>query len=273
MRLKRIKTASFIIMLVSMVLFVLSLVLNISDISSYDTHLMCILPIRYCSYCLFAVAVILLIFYYSYINKSNENIKKSVAIILIASLIGVVLSITVPFLNYSSFEYGYDIFEDEHSIDEQYIKHFPYYEKMVGINQSNDDVIYLYEEHSVLGTKYLHIQNMLGLGNSSPLYNVEYFETNSNIMFYQFENEKKLLGECKTLKYNGVEFDEYKNENHYEIRIKKDDSLYSFYVSNFYNISNSDNDLIEKAINEYLILSGINQTNQDQSGDGYLIDR
>lgn len=235
-------------------IFFVSFMLNLSSFTSFSSNLKIILPLRFTSYCLVAFSVIFFVVFF--LLKNTVKSKKICIYLLVVELISIVISISVPLFNFSSYEYGYDMFEENHSIDKRYNEYFPYYDKMTELNNGNEDVIYLYEEYNIFGTTYIHIQNTMDLGYTAPLYDIEFFRTNDKLLLLQFNSEKTSFDENVYIQnYNGIDYQLSKNSNSYEIRINNDNMLYLFYVSDFDYVSNDLADLINKAVDEYMFLN------------------
>ena len=251
----KILISSLITFTVSVCIFAFSVTLNISDIADLDSKLVAILPVRNLSYCLFAFSIGLFVVYFLSKKAAEVKTKRVITALIAIFSIGVLTAVSAPLVDYSSVEYSYDLFEDSHSIKKEYKKYFPYYDDMAKVSKSSDDVIYLFENYKVFSTEYTHIQNFVDLRYAKPLYDVEYFCSNDNLLMNRFNSENAVLDKkVKEDSYKGITYQLVKDDDIYQIRIKEKNVIYIFSISDYDDLSIDFNTILDNAFVQYKML-------------------
>ena len=126
---------------------------------------------------------------------------------------------------------------------------------MAKVSKSSDDVIYLFENYKVFSTEYTHIQNFVDLRYAKPLYDVEYFCSNDNLLMNRFNSENAVLDKkVKEDSYKGITYQLVKDDDIYQIRIKEKNVIYIFSISDYDDLSIDFNTILDNAFVQYKML-------------------
>lgn len=258
---KRLNKLIYLGIAISVILFFVSFFLGISEYNTikfdiWFTQLKAVLPLRYCSYYILFVSFLLIVLRLIKRGKAVNYFhnRKVLCGVIIAFLIGLLSTALVPYLSYEEDAYtNLSSVKDEPS--SEYKDFFPYYDTMNDLSKVNATFC-KYSEYQVFSNKYIHIQNStdpIDGDEISPLYDVEYFSSDSKIMMEQYALEKPGFADSETHHLNDISYTVYQTDDYVEIRIIDDDSFYSFSVTDFYAVDDV-SDLEKVSIEQYLYL-------------------
>lgn len=242
---------SILIFFLGLILLVLSFVLNIGNAQyvlfsmSPFSNLRTIYILRFIfvsclifSIILFAASII------SIVKKRELTIKFILPLVILFLLSSAGITGSVM-LNYKS----NSVYGDYILKNGAYNNIFPYYDEMT--NQSSGKAVYSsIEENSIYSSRYVCLQSSVEIEEDNLLYDVDYFESENNILLGQFavENSFQEYDLIKKGNYGACSYCIYNNDYSYSVIFENDNSFFSMYLMNF-NTINNDTD-VNKLLDE-----------------------
>lgn len=186
------------------------------------------------------LGVILFILSLVAIKKKNE-IKKTVLIPLITVFLILIISSSVlVFLNYNHNDIsGYDVLNNDN-----YSSVFPYYENMK--SNTNDGVYTVIEKDELFSSKYIGFQSSCETEENTILYNVDYFQSDNNVLLGQFIGQYAPHGSELIVENSNKDdlYQIYSNGTSYSVVISSDNAYFVMYLLNFDTINDMNSETL-----------------------------